>query len=101
MIERLDTHKMSAFIDKLNEVIDCINEKEPKKVSAIPHLLDIIDYCKERNNSVDPEAFHDFYSAKGWMIGKNKMKDWKAAIRTWEDSGEKVVSNATSIYKVF
>lgn len=43
-----------------------------------------------RHNNVDPEKFIDFYSAKGWMIGKNKMKDWKAAVRTWE-KGEKEV----------
>jgi hypothetical protein len=37
-----------------------------------------------RNNNIDAEAFIDFYSSKNWMIGKNKMKDWKAAVRTWE-----------------
>jgi len=41
-------------------------------------------YCKERKNLVDAERFVDFYAAKGWMVGKNKMKDWKAAVRTWE-----------------
>ncbi len=47
-------------------------------------------YCIERNNKVDTERFIDFYSSKGWMIGKNKMKDWKACIRTWEkDSKDK------------
>ena len=49
-----------------------------------PSLEEVKQYCKERNNSVDPESFVDFYSSKGWMIGKNKMKDWKAAVRTWE-----------------
>jgi hypothetical protein len=49
-----------------------------------PTLEEVISYCKERNNSVDPQKWYDFYSAKGWMIGKNKMKDWKAAVRTWE-----------------
>ena len=49
-----------------------------------PSVIDIIDYCKERNNNIDPEAFIDFYESKDWKIGKNKMKDWKAAVRTWE-----------------
>lgn len=49
-----------------------------------PSLEEIKKYCLERKNSVDPQRWHDFYSSKGWMIGKNKMKDWKAAIRTWE-----------------
>ena len=37
-----------------------------------------------KNNGIDPESFVDFYTARGWMIGKAKMKDWKAAVRTWE-----------------
>ena len=43
-----------------------------------------------RHNNVDPEKFVDFYAAKGWMIGKNKMKDWKAAVRTWEKCEKEV-----------
>ena len=51
--------------------------------------LNIIDeevqeYCRERKNNVDAEQFIAFYEAKGWLIGKNKMKDWKACVRTWE-----------------
>ena len=49
-----------------------------------PSVEEVADYCFERMNNVDPEQFVDFYSAKGWMLGKNKMKDWKAAVRTWE-----------------
>ena len=53
-----------------------------------PTLEEVAAYCKERNNGVDPQKWYDFYSAKGWMIGKNKMKDWKAAVRTWEKSND-------------
>lgn len=49
-----------------------------------PTIIEIKDYCLERNNNIDPNSFFDFYESKGWMVGKNKMKDWKAAIRTWE-----------------
>ena len=49
-----------------------------------PDIYAVIDYCPERKNDVDPQKWLDFYSAKGWMIGRNKMKDWKAAVRTWE-----------------
>ena len=49
-----------------------------------PTIEDISNYCKERHNNIDPQAFIDFYASKGWMIGKNKMKDWRAAVRTWE-----------------
>lgn len=55
-----------------------------------PTLQEVQVYCMSRHNNVDPEKFINFYSAKGWMIGKNKMKDWKAAVRTWE-KGEKEV----------
>jgi len=51
-----------------------------------PTVEEIKSYCTERKNSVDPERFYDFYTAKGWMVGKNKMKDWKASVRTWERS---------------
>ena len=49
-----------------------------------PTIEEVEAYCKERKNKVNPQVWHDFYSAKGWMVGKNKMKDWKAAVRTWE-----------------
>ena len=49
-----------------------------------PTLDEVKAYCLERKNQVDPEAFFNFYESKGWMVGKNKMKDFKAAVRTWE-----------------
>ena len=51
-----------------------------------PTVEEIREYCSERNNSVDPQSFFDFYESKGWMVGSNHMKDWKAAVRTWERS---------------
>ena len=44
-------------------------------------------YCDERKNNVDADKFIDFYESKGWLIGKNPMKDWKACVRTWEKGG--------------
>ena len=49
-----------------------------------PSVGEVRAYCQERGNQVDPQRFVDFYESKGWMIGKNKMKDWKSAVRTWE-----------------
>ena len=49
-----------------------------------PTLEEITSYCAERKNGVDPQAFIDFYSSNGWKVGKNTMRDWKAAVRTWE-----------------
>ena len=48
-------------------------------------MEEIKDYCRERGNNIDPQRFYDFYESKGWMVGKTKMKDWKASIRTWEN----------------
>lgn len=49
-----------------------------------PSLDEVRAYCLERHNGIDPEQWYDFYASKGWMIGKNRMKDWRAAVRTWE-----------------
>ncbi len=49
-----------------------------------PTLEEVAAYCFERQNTVDPEHFIDYYTTNGWKVGKNKMKDWKASIRTWE-----------------
>ena len=50
-----------------------------------PTVDEVREYCQERNNGIDAAAFVDFYVARGWMIGKTHMKDWKAAVRTWEN----------------
>lgn len=49
-----------------------------------PSLEEIRLYCLERGNQVDPVKFFNFYESKGWVVGKSPMKDWKAAVRTWE-----------------
>ena len=49
-----------------------------------PTVEDIRDYCRERRNAIDPQRFYDFYEAKGWRVGNQPMKDWQAAVRTWE-----------------
>ena len=68
------------------------NNRAKKSTNFIPPTVEEVQaYCKERNNKVDAQVFVDFYESKGWLVGKNKMKDWKAAVRTWErnrkDSG--------------
>lgn len=68
--------------------------KKRSKAFQPPTVEEVRDYCIERENVVDPETFVDFYASKGWMVGKTKMKDWKAAVRTWERSeGRGVKSN--------
>jgi len=61
-----------------------------------PTLEEVQAYCQERKNNVDPQRFMDHYRSNGWMVGKNKMKDWKAAVRNWEsrrNSEEKTSGN--------
>lgn len=64
---------------------------EPKEAKrfAPPTLEEVAAYCRERNNGIDPETFVDHYTANGWRQGKGAgrpIKDWKACIRTWENS---------------
>lgn len=54
-----------------------------------PVLQDIKAYCTERKNTINPQSFLDHYESNGWMRGKNKIKDWKACVRTWENSQPK------------
>ena len=56
-----------------------------RKRFSPPSLDEVALYCAERNNQVNPEKWYDYYSANGWKVGKNSMKDWKAAVRLWEN----------------
>jgi hypothetical protein len=78
-------------IDKVSIGKDICMAKSKRFVP--PTVEEIKEYCLERNNNVDPQRFYDFYEAKGWYVGKNKMKDWKAAVRTWERSNQSNNSN--------
>ena len=60
-------------------------EDKPKKTKfKKPTIEEIKQYCIERKNKINAEHFFDYYESKGWIVGKTSMKDWKAAIRTWE-----------------
>ena len=61
-----------------------LTDSNKKAFFKKPKLDEVKDYCILRKNNIDAEAFMDFYESKDWKIGKNKMKDWKAAVRTWE-----------------
>ncbi len=79
--------------NRLDEISSDKSRKEERVVAgkppraarfSPPTVEEVSVYCLERRNGVDPQRFVDFYSAKGWKIGKNGMRDWKAAVRTWE-----------------
>ena len=66
-----------------------------------PTLAEVRDYCLERGNTVDAERFVNYYTANGWKVGKNPMKDWRAAVRTWErnrDTGDGL-DNLRALYE--
>ena len=61
--------------------------KGKRQTFTKPTVMEIMAYCSERMNNVDAEKFFDYYESNGWMVGKNKMKDWQATVRTWEKNG--------------
>lgn len=85
----LDTNDTKDTKEKENAKAKekAIKEKTPtesKRKFSPPSLEEVREYCRQRKNTVKPEAFVDFYTSKGWMVGKTPMKDWKAAVRNWE-----------------
>ena len=71
---------------KSNNTINNTNLTDSNKKGRFkkPTIDEVKNYCILRKNNIDAEAFIDFYESKNWQIGKNKMKDWKACVRTWE-----------------
>ena len=76
-------------IDKYSIDKNSIEYKESIKKFIKPTIEEIEEYCKERKNGINANVFYDFYESKNWYVGKNKMKDWKACIRTWEQRSNK------------
>ena len=81
--EKQSEAKESLNVQVKVNVKDKVKDKV-KKVFTPPTVDEVRAYCRERNNGVDPEKFVAFYESKGWMVGRNPMKDWKASVRTWE-----------------
>lgn len=59
-------------------------DKPKSRKFVPPDVEQVRAYCRERGNGIDPAAFVDYYASKGWTVGRAPMKDWKAAVRTWE-----------------
>ena len=100
-----DSLQNSTTLNKPNDTKQNKKEKgtrtsTPKEKFVEPSAEEVRAYCMERKNGVDAQRFVDFYASKGWYIGKNKMKDWRAAVRTWEqkdkDAGRKTKEKASS-----
>ena len=85
--------KIGGYSQKGEENNNNIIIKESNNINIItkerfkkPTLEEVQAYCVERNNGVDAELFINHYESNGWKVGKTPMKDWKAAVRTWERS---------------
>lgn len=98
----------TAMLDRLDAIIDDVPEDDRERVAVRlrklaykldpvtrngqfvkPTVAEVGAYCEERNNGIDAEEFIDFYESKGWVVGKVKMKDWRASVRTWEKEHKK------------
>lgn len=87
-------------IEKENNSSELLKKKPTPKQQASkfvkPQVAEVDAYCKERNNGVDAEKFCSYYEANGWKVGRNPMKDWKAAVRTWERNRSTTSANGQS-----
>lgn len=80
----LDEPKTSLDKNRKEEIsIEEVRTEELKRFQK-PTIEEISAYCLERNNSVDPQRFYDYYESVGWKVGKKPMKSWQACVRTWE-----------------
>ena len=80
-----ENFKDNISLSKDKHINNNLTDSNIKRTSFKKPLIDDIKkYCLERKNNIDAESFYDFYESKGWLVGKTKMKDWKACVRTWE-----------------
>ena len=100
MESHMDNHMdgvLTPHMENENENENKDIKKGVVKGKTIPPILEeVIAYCKERNSLVNPTNWFNFYESKGWMIGKNKMVDWRAAVRTWENKETKQIQSTQS-----
>ena len=99
--DRYDDVTKNNESKSIEKEIDKDKEKEKyKRRFSKPTIDDVKAYCQERGNNVDAEKWFNYYESNGWKVGKNPMKDWKAAVRTWErsDDGGKPKYQRTADY---
>ena len=85
-VNRLDKDIDKEIEEEKEKKKEDVSDKPKRSARFIPPTFEEVNaYCIERQNGIDAQAFIDFYESKGWMIGKDRMKSWKAAVRTWEN----------------
>jgi hypothetical protein len=83
-VPTLETQYRVSIEQESEEEESNVSQAKTRKRFTPPTLEEVRSYCQERKNNVDAQRFIDYYTANGWMVGKNKMKDWRAAVRNWE-----------------
>ena len=91
--EKAEPNENETVNVNVNETVTVTEtEKRERRAARTPFrrptIEEIQEYCTERGNRVDPQTFFDFYESKGWRVGSQPMKDWRAAVRTWEKREE-------------
>lgn len=101
-VEKLETNALSD--NNLNAlstgILNALSDNKQKTHSTRfkpPTLEEVQQYCLERNNNIDPQRFVDYYTSNGWMVGRAKMRDWKASVRTWEQNEKKVFNKYSPV----
>ena len=82
-VQKADINRYKTETKIKKDISDDISKKT-HTIFRPPTVQEVKAYCEQRGNSIDAEYFVDFYTSKNWMVGKNKMKDWRACVRTWE-----------------
>ena len=89
-----------TFVPFSNEFNPEKDKTKPKSTRFTPPTVqEVQDYCRQKGYTVDAESFVNFYNSKGWMVGKNKMKQWTSAVATWAKGGRNEASNRSFISK--
>lgn len=87
----LENKSLDINIKENHSLSECQKKSVPSGTAlrrfVKPTVEEIANYCAERGNNVDAQKFYDYYESNGWKVGRNSMKDWKAAVRTWERNG--------------
>lgn len=103
-----NSRQLAGNSQSIRSLLTTIEEKKEVKnkrnnnIFVPPTVLQVAEYCAERKNNVSAEAFVDFYTANGWVQGKGKpIKDWKAAVRTWEKNDRKKQAPKSSQFNQF
>jgi len=85
---------------RLNPIRNQSNPNTKPKGFAPPDRAQVFEYCKERQKGTDPDKWYDHYLSNGWMVGKSKMRDWKAAVRNWEKNDFGKPSNEPEVIEM-